>query len=273
MQLADDFIFSQTSLQDYVECPRRFQLRYVERLAWPAVLVEPVLAQEERMRNGSAFHHLVQQHLTGIPENALTPLARNPDLQRWWNSYLLHEPWKIEGRRFIEFTLSAPFHGFRLAAQYDLLVVSADERITVLDWKTSRKKTKRETLAAHLQTRVYQLMAVLAGGRLVAGGAVDPANVEMRYWFSEAPERPEVFRYSEDQYKADAVYLAELIDQICTAEGDLPMTPRLEACRFCVYRSLCERGVGAGSLDEMDESPDEETGLDIDFEQIGEVAF
>jgi RecB family exonuclease len=186
---------------------------------------------------------------------------------------LQHEPWKIEGQRWIEFPLSAPFHGFRLAAQYDLLVLSPDGRITILDWKTSRKKPKRENLAAQLQTRVYRLMAVLAGKRLAQGGEVDPARVEMQYWYPEAPQRPETFGYSADQFKLDGAYLAGLIDQILAAEGDLPLTARIETCRFCVYRSLCERGVSAGSLDDLDEEPDEHESLDIDYEQIGEVAF
>ena len=35
--LPPDFHFSQRSLQDYVDCRRRFQLRYLQHLAWPAV--------------------------------------------------------------------------------------------------------------------------------------------------------------------------------------------------------------------------------------------
>jgi len=30
------FTFSQSSLQDYYDCPRRFELRYLSRLIWPA---------------------------------------------------------------------------------------------------------------------------------------------------------------------------------------------------------------------------------------------
>ena len=41
--LPADFHFSQGSLQDYVDCPRRFQLRYMMKLAWPAVEAEPAV--------------------------------------------------------------------------------------------------------------------------------------------------------------------------------------------------------------------------------------
>ena len=55
-------------------------------------------------------------------------------------------------------------------------------------------------------------------------------------------------------------------------EGDL-RTPRVERCRFCVYRSLCERGVRAGPLDEIEDAAEAGEGFDfqLDFEQIAEI--
>jgi hypothetical protein len=52
------------------------------------------------------------------------------------------------------------------------------------------------------------------------------------------------------------------------------LTPDARQCRFCKYRSLCERGVKAGFLEELEdevESPDFEATLDL--EQIAEVEF
>ncbi len=40
MALPSDFQFSQSSLQDYVDCPWRFYLRYIRQLAWPAIVAE-----------------------------------------------------------------------------------------------------------------------------------------------------------------------------------------------------------------------------------------
>ena len=62
-QLRADFQFSQASLQDYVECARRFQLRYVERVAWPAPQAQPIFEYEQRLERGQVFHRLVQQQL------------------------------------------------------------------------------------------------------------------------------------------------------------------------------------------------------------------
>ena len=67
------FQFSQQSLQDYVDCARRFQLKYVLGQRWPAIEQEPVEEREDFLERGSQFHLLVQRHLMGIPVEKLTP--------------------------------------------------------------------------------------------------------------------------------------------------------------------------------------------------------
>ena len=89
--LPASFKFSQSSLQDYFDCPRRFQLRYIEHLAWPAVETEPVLENERRQQEGNFFHRMLQQHLLGLPVEKLTRLANSPDLSRWWENYLAYK--------------------------------------------------------------------------------------------------------------------------------------------------------------------------------------
>jgi hypothetical protein len=53
----------QSSLQGYVDCPRRFDLRYVQRLSYPAMESEPALENEKHQQEGEYFHRLAQQHL------------------------------------------------------------------------------------------------------------------------------------------------------------------------------------------------------------------
>jgi hypothetical protein len=65
------FTFSQFSLQDYYDCPRRFQLRYIEQLKWPAVETEPVLENERHQQEGQLFHRMVQQHQIGLSDGKL----------------------------------------------------------------------------------------------------------------------------------------------------------------------------------------------------------
>ena len=73
MPLPLNFQFSQASLSDYVDCARRFQLRYLLEQPWPAVEAEPLLERERVMALGQRFHKLIQQHIEGLPAEALTP--------------------------------------------------------------------------------------------------------------------------------------------------------------------------------------------------------
>ena len=50
MSLPTNFQFSPSSLQDFNDCPRRFQLKYLENLSWPAPSAEPALEYEEYLQ-------------------------------------------------------------------------------------------------------------------------------------------------------------------------------------------------------------------------------
>lgn len=281
MPLPADFHFSQGSLQDYVDCQRRFQLRYLLQVAWPALEAEPALENERHMQQGARFHRLVHQHLLGVPAQHLTPTAeQDEDLARWWQSYLRHSPVPATGTRYPEITLSAPLAGYRLTATYDLVVVATEGRSLIFDWKTSRRRSPRQWLAGRLQTRVYPYLLVRAGADLNGGQPIEPEQVEMVYWFAEFPTRPERFVYNREQFAEDNGYLTGLIEEIKTlslSDEPLPLTPIEERCRFCVYRSLCDRGITAGPLDEIMDLAEflseEALDVELDFEQIAEIEY
>jgi len=124
MNLPPDFRFSQGSLQDFVECRRRFQLRYLLRQSWPAVPSEPLLEMERTMQQGARFHRIVQQHRLGLPVERLAPLAQEADLSGWWESYLrfsqgggLQALAGADATFYPEITLTAPLGDFRLLAK------------------------------------------------------------------------------------------------------------------------------------------------------------
>ncbi len=279
MILPHEFQFSQGSLQDFADCRRRFQLRYLLRQSWPAVPSEPVLELEGTMQQGARFHRFVQQHLLGLPVERLTPMAQEDDLSRWWQNYLhfsqgggLEALTGLGARRYPEITLSAPLGAHRLLAKLDLLAVNSQGGALILDWKTARKRPRRQWLADRLQTRVYPFLLVQAGATLNGGTPFLPEQVEMVYWFADFPDQPERFPYSASAYQADQDYLVELAATVQgLAENDFTLTPDIRHCAYCVYRSLCDRGGKAGAMDEYD-ALDEAVPL-LDFEQITEIEF
>lgn len=274
--LPAEFQFSQGSLQDYVDCPRRFQLRYVRRLAWPAVEVEPALENEIYLQQGAAFHRLVHQHVLGIPLARLSSTVTNATLTGWWRNYLESGLADLPLSRYPEVVLSAPVSGHRLVAKYDLVAMDAGQRAVVVDWKTYRKRPRREWLAKRLQTRVYPYVLVRAGSDLNASQPVEPGQVKMIYWFANFPEDPERLAYDVAQYEADGAYLAALIEEIKgLGDEDFALTDRQQRCHTCRYRSLCQRGVRAEPLDEAGDELglDEAFDIALDFEQIAEIEY
>jgi len=280
MSLPPDFQFSQASLQDYVDCPRRFQLRYLLRVDWPAIEAEPALESERHLQQGNAFHRLVHQHTLGIPEERLLDAVADEDLRRWWYNYLTLPPADLPTTRYPEVVLSAPLGGYRLVAKYDLVAVDAGQRITVVDWKTYRKRPRLKWLGERLQTRVYPYLLVQAGTHLNAGLPLQPEQVAMIYWYANFPGMPERLPYDAARYEADGAYLASLVEEIegeveRLGEADFPLTFQERRCNYCPYRSLCRRGAQAGAIEEIEEELDVSDDFDIslDLEQIAEIEY
>ena len=264
--------FSQSSLQDYVDCARRFQLRYLERLSYPAVEMEPALENEKHLQEGEYFHRLVQQYLIGNPGDQIGKLASSSDLQRWWGNFL-QDFGSLEdfGSLYPEITLSAPLGNFRLLAKYDLIAVNEGQAI-IYDWKTYRKRPRKEWLFARMQTRVYRALLVNAGAHLNNGQPFAPEQIEMIYWFAEFPNEPARFTYTSAQYKRDWDTFTKLVGEI-TSVSSYPLTDDREKCAYCTYRSYCERGIRAGDVDQAEAEMEAEELFDVNFEQIGEIAF
>ncbi|MFM8320510.1 MAG: PD-(D/E)XK nuclease family protein, partial [Chloroflexota bacterium] len=135
--------FSASSLQDYLDCPRRFELRYLQQAAWPAVQSEPALEAERAMRLGQRFHRLVQQYWMGVPAARLAEGLHGEELTGWWASFIHYVETNrpAEGRRvYPEARLQLPLGRQRLVAQYDLALAGDDGRLLIYDWKTARRR-------------------------------------------------------------------------------------------------------------------------------------
>jgi len=265
---------SQSSLQDYIDCAKRFELRYLERLSYPAVESEPTLENEKHQQEGAYFHRMVQQYLVGVPAEQITRIANSVNLQRWWENFLNAKDLlgfeNLTGLDICpEATLSAPLGNYRLLAKYDLIAIQND-KITIYDWKTYRKRPRNEWLATRMQTRVYRALLVHAGAHLNGGQPFEPEQIEMVYWFADFPDEPARLAYTSAQYKRDWNTLVKLADEIQSASS-YPLTDDTTKCNYCPYRSYCDRGVRAGNMEQAEAETEAEELFDVNFEQIGEI--
>jgi len=248
---------------------------------------------------GALFHRLIQQHLLGLPPDSLSRMVHQPELSRWWSNYIAQfaspagflallgaeHTSSISIHRQAEATLLAPLEQHHLIAQYDVILSVASEtstRLLILEWKTSIRRPKRQWLAQRVQTRLYPYVLVRAGSHLCNGRPINPEQVEMVYWFAEFPDQPERFTYyNQTQFEQDERFLTSLIEEIeSLEEQDFYLTEHEERCRFCVYRSLCERGISAADISQAQDSEaqtatsgETELGFEFDFEQIAELEF
>ncbi len=276
MSLRPDFAFTQGSLQDYADCARRFELRFIKRMRYPALETQAPLQFEQRMRQGARFHKLVQQHLLGVPAEALTAsLTDDDELAGWWRNYLA---WGLSGlpaQRFSEITLQTQLAGRRLVAKYDLLALAAGGSAIIVDWKTGTRVPSESYLRGRMQTIVYRYVLAQAGAHLYAGESIPPERICMHYvYVAQGAERLSL-DYSAAQMGEDEALLSQMIEAIDRAVA-FPLTDDERRCRFCSYRSLCDRG-GAGRLEDFDldeyEDEIEEEALMLDFDQIAEIEF
>lgn len=278
MNLPPQFEFSQGSIQDFMECRRRFKLRYIDRFAWPAIQAEPARENELAIRRGERFHRIAQQYLLGVPEERIKRMAEadaDDFILSWWNGFVMFANPLLQRPRFVEMMLSMPIVGQILVAKYDLVIITEDGKAVIFDWKTSFKHPKRDWLVKRAQTRIYPFVLVNAGAAFNNNQTITAEQVEMVYWFTNFPTLPERLSYQSKQLDEDGYFLKEHIESILTlpAEG-FEMTADEKRCKYCVYRSLCNRGIKAGQLGDFENGDNkDEFEINIDFDQINEVAF
>ena len=288
LKLPETFSFSQSSLQAFEDCPRRFWLAYAAQLPWPAVEAAPIQDFEALMRLGSLFHRLVERAETGIDLAQVTQ-GIEPPLDTWFQAYQQHRPADLPTEYIeIERVLSIPFSTegkkYRLGAKYDLIAADYDGTVAIVDWKTNRKRTDPAALHRRLQSLVYPYVLVEASATLPFG-PIQPEQIEMIYWFVNAPLQPVRFRYDSAQHAANRDFLHNLLAQILAghSEADFAKVLDTEAnrkrfCSYCVYRSRCNRGVAAGDLDALADAEDffavdVESALEFTLDDVTELAF
>lgn len=288
MLLPPTFLFSQSNLQDYTDCKRRFYLKYIQKLAWPSIESEPIEETEHFRLQGEIFHKMVHQFFLGISSDRLSSMVGDILLGTWWDNFCAHQDELInpnESLLFPEKTQMAVLNSYPLLAKYDLLAFRKDGTCRIFDWKTYRKRPRREQLVKKLQTRLYPFLLILAGEKSYFQHSLAPEQLSMDYWYTNFPLQPERFPYSHVQYQKDLQYFSHLLNDIVRASesGNIetfPLTDYTDRCLFCIYRSLCNRGIRAGNLDETLTGVDSDGSLgevasleSFDFDHISEIEF
>jgi hypothetical protein len=277
MKIPDNFKFSASNLKDYLDCPRRFELRYLLSLDWPAIQSEPVLELEHFIEDGKAFHRLIYQHLCGISSEKLTPFIKGNTLSRWWRSFSINQlHLLVDGEQMPELKVIVPFEGFILTGQFDLLIWTPDNRMFIYDWKTTSSKPNIHAIRRGIQSRLYPLLVSIIGQENVSKYSCLPDEINMVYWFPDYPENTVSINYSNYQFQEDRAFFKSLLNEIVVTEpGNYLMTPDERRCLYCQYRSLCNRGETSGDWKQDKESTllDLDSSIEIDLDLVTEIEY
>lgn len=251
--IAPGFLFTQTALRTYRECPYRFRLRYLEGVPWPATPADPAL--ERTLELGRRFHELARQHYLGLEVSEQVRFAGKP-LADWWKA-LQERPPELSGceRLYPEATLSVPVGAFRLSARYDLLAIG-EMKACIVDWKTG-ELPPAAALAEDVQTRVYLCVLAEGGAAYHGGQPLAPEDLRLIYWH---PETTVAIDYDARRHEENRAFLVEWIAEIARrAPEEMWRVEDDRVCARCGYAPVCGRP-GGGVLEweeEEEEMPPE----------------
>ncbi len=263
-----DWTLSQSAIDTYQRCARRYYLRYVRGLDWPAPLTSSELDFEQAMRRGEQFHLLIQQHALGMDVTPMVEAGDDDILRTWWQSYLTQARSFVPGSmkaQFTEIELAASIEDVTVMAKFDHVVFEQDGGMLIFDWKTGVPRSQ-DHLARGWQSVVSQFIAAERGGQLRPSASdlqIAPGLIRLVYWHARDAGQPVRLRYDDQLHEAGRARLVSVIVEIkdLFAQGEesaFARTPDESQCRHCPYRSYCERGKEAGPEMEPDLQPETE---------------
>lgn len=258
------FQYTQSKLQDFEDCPRRFYLKYILNQQWPAPLAEPQDDIEKAMRRGQRFHRMIERHQLGMTLDILRLWAGNDtQVQEWLDRYaeLLPRIGSFDSA-VPEAMLTTTVGGYPLLAKFDLLGLQGQSVIAV-DWKTGRLPVQY-ILAQRMQTVVYLYVLYQKAAHWL--GIDHVGNYTLTY---ASVRTNELHSFEVDAKNVDsfAQRIRAVIDSIDTS--DFSKVANQHPCRYCVYRSLCERG----TTPQLEEALDLEDSDYWDTDIAGEIEF
>lgn len=226
---------SRTKLHTFLQCQRRFQLRYIHEQAWP----EPPLTEEEeaRLARGKQFHQLAERHLLGLPPEPI----QHPTIDAWWQGWLSWVKGLPNGRFLPEFTLTIPIQGVLLRGRFDLVLLANDNSIHIFDWKTGHAPP-RATLRQDWQTRFYLGMMAESGTAVQPQQPPQPTQIKLTYWYTNAPAQ--TFSYNQQWHQQNWSELQTYLQSVVLRledEENWPLTDDSTLCQTCPYQILCGR--------------------------------
>ncbi len=220
---------SQSTLNLWQTCPRKFQHQVLDKLHLPS-------GSNTKMELGSRFHLLMQQRELGLDITNLA--ASDMQLQSWIRAFEHNPPIMIKGDRYPEHLRSykPPSQDtYILTAIYDLLILGTNQA-QILDWKTHNQPIAPDLLQTNWQTRLYLYILAATTNYL-------PEQLSMSYWFANTATTVAI-AYNLQDHQQTHQELAQILREMTEAKRTnyFPQLPKGSAnCIKCEFKHRCER--------------------------------
>ena len=169
-------------------------------------------------------------------------------------------------KHFSELRLFAPLERHKIIAIYDLIMQTSAEKIIIFDWKTAMNRPKSRYIFDKPQSLVYPYVLRKNYEALFPGIQQKP-HITMIYWYPEFPNDTLRLDYSDERHVETVPLLKDQLNAINKniEDNHFPLTNNKAKCKYCPYRSLCDRGVFAGELKDLDQIVPAEEEIEINF--------
>jgi hypothetical protein len=270
---------SQSSLQDYVDCARRFQLALSRALVLSCGRVRACAGERKPFAGG----RILPPAGTAVSGSAsqrehISKLANTPNLQRWWNHWQDFRSLQDFGSLTKTSEVSIPrSHPVRAAGELSIARQIRPARHRGRQSRHLRLEDLPQASAGRVAIR-KNADARLPGIAGPCGSAPQRrSSVSTRTGRDGLlvlgfPGRPCPLPVHVRAIQTGLGYAGQTCRRIHNASS-YPLTDDRAKCSYCPYRSYCDRGVRAGDVDQAEAETEAQELFDVNFEQIGEIAF
>ena len=228
-----NFFYSQNSIKNFLECPKKFKYRYLEGISWKNS--DELIKQS--LKDGEDFHILAERYFLGMDEDFYYKDINK--LSKWMMDLKKNFPKNKNNSYLGEYEIRQKKNGINLMARYDLISFKSTGEIEIYDWKTNKDKFHPNFGSNSLQTKIY-LFLLTENLNLFSINYFKFKNISMTYWQTNFPDSPLRISYSSQMHEENKIYLKNLIKEINSYDFSKFEQSDKKACKFCEFMSICK---------------------------------
>lgn len=226
-----NFLYTQSSIGTFMQCPLKFRYRYFDGLYGSD---DDTL--KDSFEKGNRFHLLAERYFKEI--DAEGKYIQEKELKELFEKLKEKYPIEANCRYFSEYEIREKAEKIRLMARYDLIILKPNGRAQIVDFKTNKRKLSKESIEESLQTKIY-LYLLKENYKSVFENIRKIKNIEMIYYQTEYSEENFTVKYDDELHEKNKTFLSETIENIEVFNFDEYGKKEVNHCKVCEFKNFC----------------------------------